>query len=220
MKTVVYIHSYPGGAATLALLWDGFKNLGLPLVGVNCVGEPTAWPEPIPTIEAGYNAYANVDNYNLPSRLVLTLKHFLTTDYERALVVEYDTLFTGPMPDYPSGFTAQFAGGRLPNSEASTFWHTPWISDRAAAETIVRVGTELMMDGTVGRGPLGLHGSPDVFLGLIKDRSGMEFNDSGTFSRNTIDNPADVAEARKAIAAGVWMLHGVKTQAQRDAMLT
>lgn len=219
MKDVCYIHSYPGCATTLAMLWPGFRLMSIPLIGVECVGEPTRWPEPIKTIEAGINAYANVDNYNLPSRLVLTLKHFLTTEYDRCLIAEYDSLILGPMPDYPSGFTTHLAGGRLPGSEASHFYHSPWISDRDAAADIIRVGMELMMDGTVGRGPQGTHGAPDVFLGLIADRCGMKFNESGTVSYNTIESPEQIAVARKSIAEGCWFLHGVKTRQQMEAIL-
>jgi hypothetical protein len=219
MKTVAYIHAYPGATATLAMLWSGFKKLGADLIGVDCVGEPCVWPEPIPRIEAGINAYATEDAYNLPSRLVLTFRHFLTTDYERCAIFEYDTLITGAIPEYPPGFTAHRAGGRLTGSEASEFWHTPWICDRSTAIELCLHGMELMLDGTVGRGPRGVHGSPDMFLGLIADKTGMKFHESGTFSRNTINSPEDIAEARKAIAGGTWMLHGVKTREQLDAIL-
>lgn len=220
MNTVCYVHAYPGAASILAMLWGGFRQLGLPLIGVDCLGEPCVWPESIPTIEAGYNAYANVDHYNLPSRLVLTLRHFLTTDYERALVVEYDTLFNGHMSDYPKGFVSHRAGGRLGGSEASQFFHTPWIFDRPSAATVIDAGMALMLDGTVGRGPVGVHGSPDMFLGLIIDRTGMEWSESGTFSRNTIDSPDDLALAREAYQAGCWMFHGVKTRAQLESITT
>lgn len=214
MKSVAYIHSYPGAAPVIEMLWSGYKKLGIPLIGVDCEGEPTEWPEPIPTIEAGHNAYFNTDAYNLPSRLVLTLKHFLTTESDRALVMEYDTLISGTIPNYPAGFVGQMAGGILPGSKASCFWHTPWIFDREAAATAIRDGMEIMASGIVGRYP---HGSPDVFLGLITDR-GMKATDSGTFSRNTIDQPQDIALARKAYSDGCWFIHGVKTRVQLEAI--
>lgn len=215
---IAYIHSYPGAAAALAMLWPGFKKLELSLIGVECDGEPTVWPEPIPTIDAGINAYATADPYNLPSRLVLTLKHFLTTEFERCIVMEYDTLILGPIPDYPSGFVAKHFLGVIPGSEATQFFHTPWLFDRESAETVIRVGMELMMDGTVGRGGW-IHGSPDMFLGLIVDRSGMKFTDSGTFTKNTIHSPEDITLARQAVADGVWFLHGVKSREVLDAIL-
>ncbi len=214
MMTVCFIHSYPGAASTLALLWSGFKKLGLPLIGVDCVGDPCIWPEPIETIEAGINAYATQDAYNLPARLILTLKHFLTTDYERCLVVEYDSLILKPMPDYPPGFVAHRAGGKHPGSEATQFFHTPWIFDRPAAKACARVGMEILSDGTILRGGHGVHASPDMFLGLIMDRCGLPWTESGTFSRNTVDSPDQAAAAREAIAAGTWFVHGIKTREQ------
>ncbi len=218
MNTVAYIHSYPGAASTLAMLWPGFKLLGLPLIGVDCEDEPTVWPEPIPVIAVGINAYATEDPHNLPCRLVLTLKHFLSTEYEQCVVVEYDTLIVKPFPGYPPGFVAHRAGGKHPQSEASQFFHTPWIFDRAAAATCVLVGAEIIADGTLLRGGRGVHASPDMFLGLIVDRCGLPWTESGTFSRNTIDSPEHVDAAREAIARGTWMLHGIKNRAQLESV--
>lgn len=220
-KTVAYIHSYPGAAQTLRMLWSGFKKLGLPIIGVDCDGEPTSWPEPVETIVAGRNAYFTEDYCNLPSRLVLTMKHFLTTDYQRAVVMEYDTLITAPLPDWPLHpyrMIATYAGGKLPNSDASCFFHTPWVCDRSTAGVIVGVGTQIMTEGLCSQYP---HGSPDVFLGLIMDRVNARWEDIGpvTFSRNTIHSPEDIAAARVAREKGATFFHGVKHREVMEAIL-
>jgi hypothetical protein len=223
-KTVAYIHTYPGCAPILAMLWSGFKNLNLPIIGVDCVGEPTEYPEPVKTIEAGRNAYATDDPVNLPVRLILTLKHFLTTHYERCVIMEYDTLITGPLPDWPLHpyrMITKRAGGKHDSSEASQFFHTPWIFDRSSAGVVIGVGTQLVADPVMDRGGRGVHASPDMFLGLIMDRASFCWEDTGdtTFSRNTIDTPEQIAAARDAKARGCVFFHGVKTREQMEAIL-
>ncbi len=66
-----------------------------------------------------------------------------------------------------------------------------------------------------------IHGSPDMFLGLIVDRAQMRWEDigCGTFSRNTIHSPEDIALARKAIANGAWFIHGIKSREVLEAIL-
>ncbi len=219
MKTVCYIHSYPACAETLAMLWPGFKLLGIPLIGVDCVGDPTLWPEPIETIEAGINAYATEDRWNLPSRMMLTLRHFISTNYDRCLICEYDTLISGPMPEYPEGFVTHRAGGQLPGTKATQFFHSPWIFDRTSARLIMGIGMGLLRDGMeMASGPSYVHGSPDVFLGLIVDMTQMAWTESGTCSFNTIDSPDRISVARKAYQEGCWFIHGFKTRAQLEAV--
>jgi hypothetical protein len=178
----------------------------------------------VKTIEAGINAYATEDPLNLPSRLILTLKHFLTTDYERCVIMEYDTLITGPLPDWPLNprrMIAKRAGGKHDSSEASQFFHTPWIFDRSSTGVVTGVGTQLLSDPVMQRGGRGVHASPDMFLGLIMDRVPFQWEDTGdsTFSRNTIDSPDQIAEARDAKAKGCVFFHGVKTREQMEAIL-
>lgn len=214
MKAACFIHSYPGATETLRLLWPGFRLLGLPLIGVETIDGNHEWPEPIQTVKIGRNVHWLSDRRNLPRRLIGTLKYFLSTDYERACIVEYDSLICGPMPEYPPGLTCHATGGRLPSAECPSFHHTPWIVDRATAEALWYEGMKLIVDGTCDRGP---HGSPDVFLGLLIDRLKLPWNASGTFSANTIEGTF-VEPAREAYRAGCWFFHGVKTQEHIDSI--
>jgi len=213
MKTVLYIHSYPGAGPTLDLLWPGFKQLGLPMIGVETIDGEHHWPEQIDTIVIGINKNWRLDRRSLPSRLINTLGHFLHTDYQRCVVVEYDTFFNGKMPDYEGGLVLHRAGGQLPDSRATQFFHSPWIFDRKNAAQVIIHGSKLIEEGQCDTGS---HGSPDVFLGLVVEDLGLQWEESNTFSANTIEGPF-VEPARKAYREGCWMFHGVKNQQQLDS---
>jgi len=217
-RTVCYIHSYPAAADIISILWDGYQKLGLPIIGVDCEDKPTSWPQPIETIKAGVDIHWMENRKNLPKRLVQTLRHFLSTDYQRCVVMEYDTLILGPLPDWPlhpCRMIAKASGGPADGSEASQFFHTPWVFDRSSAGVVIGVGQKLIDDGTVERG---VHGSPDVFLGLIVDAVNMRWEDSGTFSVNSLDLPENVIAAQEAHRNGCVFFHGVKDDLQKRAV--
>lgn len=215
--TVCLIHSYPGATNTLHLLWDGFRSLGWDLVGVETIDGDCCWPEKIRTVKIGRNVHWLKDRRSLPIRLVNSLAWFLTTDYDRCMVVEYDTHIIGPLPKWPAGLVCNHVGGQLPNSDAKHLLATPWYVDRETAAKIVETGTTLIRDGVCEKGP---HGSPDVFLSLIVERAGIPFTHSGTYSANTIEGEPYVSEARKAFARGCRLFHGVKTKAQLESFTT
>lgn len=207
MSTVAYIHSYPGASPALDLLWAGFKINDWTLIGVDCIGEPCEWPEPIRTIQMGRNILWTKEPRNLPRRLLGTLAHFIFTGEDQCVIVEYDTAIFGKMPQYPKGFTAHLAGGQLPDSDSKHFYHTPWIFDQKTAIEFFQAGETILQEGLCDKG---CHGSPDVFLALICERLGVIPNESGTFSANTVEG-VFVEPARQAYLDGCWMIHGVKT---------
>lgn len=214
MSTLLMIHSYPGAGPTLDLLWPGFKRLGLPMVGVETIDGEHHWPEPIPTIAIGINKHWTMDRRSLPSRLVNTLGYFLSTDYQRGLVCEYDTFFAGPIPEFKGGLVLNRAGSQLPDTRATSFFHTPWVFDRATAARVIPHGASLIANGECDSGP---NGSPDVFMGLIVDDLRLEWEDAKAFSANTIENEF-IEPARRAYKAGCWFFHGVKTKTHLDSI--
>lgn len=214
MKTLCLIHSFPGATNTLLLLWSGFKSLGWDLVGVETIDGDHFWPEPIPTIKIGRNVHWLKDRRSLPIRLVNSFRYFLSTDYDRCMVVEYDTFIRGPLPEWPAGLVCNHVGGKLPDSDAKHLLATPWYCDRETAAKIVEHGTALITEGACDRGP---HGSPDVFLSLVVDRAGISFTHSKTFTANTIEGSPYVESAREAFRNGCLLFHGVKTRAQLES---
>lgn len=214
MSTVAYIHSYPGATETLKLLWPGFKLLGWPLIGVETVDGEHEWPEPVKTITIGINKPWHMDKRSLPTRLINTLGHFLAGDHKRCCILEYDTLILGPLMFDGKGLVTHLAGGQLPEAECRQFFHTPWVFERPTAAKVIVKGTELIYNGTCDRGP---HGSPDVFMGLVIEQLGLPWEESGTFSANTIEGPF-VEPARAAYRAGCKLFHGVKTREQMESI--
>jgi hypothetical protein len=216
MNTVVYIHSYPGATDTLRMLWPGFKLLGWPLAGVETTDGVCKWPEPIRTIKAGRNAYFTQDRRNLPERLLATFDDFLASEYEYAVILEYDTLILGPMDPPQPGFTAHIGGYQAAGSDAPYFLYTPWIADRNTAQWMTFEGRRVIAEGVCDRG---CNGAPDQFIGIILDRLGIQFRESGTFSANTIDTTQIADAANKAYREGCNFFHGVKREEHRRAVL-
>lgn len=217
MKTLCLIHSYPGATNTLLLLWPGFKSLGWDLVGVETIDGDHFWPEPIPTIKIGRNVHWQKDRRSLPIRMVNSFAYFLTTDYDRCMIVEYDTHIIGPLPEWPAGLVTNHIGGQMDGCDAKHLFHTPWYCDRETAAKIVEYGTALIREGACEKGH---HGSPDVFLSLVVERGGIKFSHSDTFSANTISGSPYVENAREAFKNGCRLFHGVKTRAQLESFTT
>lgn len=209
MSVLLAIHSFPGAMNTLLMpeIWAGFKSTGWDILGVETVEGNHFWPEPVPTIKVGSNVFWMHNKLNLPMRFLGTIYHFLNhTPNDHLCIVEYDTYICGKFYEPCDGLTTHLAGGQLPDSKSTRFFHTPWIMDRETAKKILKQGTILIMEGEHAHG---CHGSPDVFLGLIVDRLELPFNESNTFSVNTIEAYAAPA-ANEAYKNGCKFFHGVK----------
>ena len=221
MTTVTYICSHPEAAPIIRMLWRGYLRLGTPIVKVDC-DKPTEWPDEMAAcrrIVRGQVVYHFADPTNLPLRLTAIWEDFLASEFERAVIIECDTLVAGPVPDYPEGFASMLAGNWIyPSGLVNPFFHTPWIFNRQRAEEFLLAGRSLLADGTVARDKL--LGSPDFFIGRIFDILQIGWSETFpmTFSRNTVETAADAEIARNTLAAGGWMVHGVKTQDQLQAI--
>lgn len=215
MKTVCLIHGYPGATNTLLLLWSGFKSLGWDLVGVETIDGEHFWPESIPTVKIGRNVHWLQDRRSLPMRLVNSFAWFLTTDYERCMIAEYDTYIRGPLPEWPAGLVCNHVGGQMDGSDALYLLATPWCADRETAAKIVEHGTALINEGVCEKS---VHGSPDVFLSLVVQRAGIKFTHADwSYTANTIEGEPYVSNARNAYQRGALFFHGVKTRAQLES---
>lgn len=214
MRVLCLIHSYPGATNALMLLWAGFKSLGWDLVGVETIDGDHFWPEPIQTIKIGRNVHWLNDRCSLPTRMVNSFRYFLTTDYDRCMVCEYDSYIIGPLPKWPAGLVCNHVGGQLPDSDAKALLASPWYADRETAAKIVEAGTSLIREGVCERGP---HGSPDVFLALVCERAGIPWTHSDTYAANTIEGEPYVSQAREAFKRGCRFFHGVKDRAQLES---
>lgn len=214
--SLVGIFSYAGANATVGRHWPYFQKAGVPLWGIGRINTSCYWPNGVfHTTDIGMDSY--VDGHNLCSRLVKALTCFLEDhyfhDYNDVCLIEYDSIFTGPLPEHPGGLATCIAGGNSPGFKGTRFFHTPWWADRPTAATIVEEGRKMLAEGDIE------HGFPDRFLGRLVDRRPeIKVSETNTFSVNTIDRPEYVAQARAAIERGIWYAHGVKTPDQLKAV--
>lgn len=219
MKTALIIQSYAGANAIVARHWPFYKRSGFELFGVGRTNTRCEWPGPIPTKDIGEDSYINGDN--LPRRLVDTLRWATDDktfdDFTHFMVIEYDTVFLRQPPhDTELQVAAHRAGPNIPPMKSNSFYHNPWWFSRERAIQFALKGDLLL-----SRGENEL-GHPDFFFGFVFQELGMEVKHlEGTFSRNSLDIPSDRILARDRIRAGeLWAVHGVKTQAQLEEILS
>ncbi len=173
-------------------------------VGVQTNRGDCKWPS-ADTVVIGGDSY--VAGNHLPNRLIRTLEYAVNQGADEILVAEYDTLFFKPLPSFPAGFVLNVTGGSMPGYRCSRFYHGPWCMDAATAKATISLGDKLLSEG-INEG-----GSPDTFLGYLTDLLNIPVHEGvfKNYSRNSLDQPAQLAEARQAYRDGANCLHGCKT---------
>jgi hypothetical protein len=208
---VLMVHTYPGANETVKRHYPFYEKAGFDKIfGVTTEGGGCYWPTPR-TVELGRNAY--VGGPELSRRLVSTLESALFFGADEVCVIEYDVLFFKPIPSAPKhGIAMVRTGGGSPGFKSSNFYHVPWLMNAATARLVISVGKRLLAAGDFEQG------SPDRFIGLIVDCSGLPVHEDvfTRYTRNTIASPEELAEARAAYLGGVHAMHGIKTKEQLD----
>lgn len=215
MKLALAIHTFPGANDTVRRHWPNFLGAGadqILIIGTTDGGCET----PKGATQEFIGANLHIVGNHLPLRLLHTFQRLSETKNDWFCIAEYDILFFKKVPrNLPEGLTAHLAGGKPFNCHCNSFYHGPWLCDRETAETIVKVGYELISEKTVDP-------SPDCFLGQIVERANIPVHTNilKSYSRNTIHPPPHpwADEARAAVDAGAVAVHGVKDQAVFDAL--
>ncbi len=219
--TLLVIHSHGKAKRMVWELWPWFIGTGFDILGVHAEDEPHQWPEGVEGVAIGKGGRQLPHPY-LCHRLVDTFRHLLLQKYDKYkdfLVTEYDTMFLRVPPQHPGGLFSCKAGGPYPGFKCQQFFHPPWWADRDTAHKIVDTGLKLLADCETE------HGSTDMFLGLIVDRAGIKWTDTGTW---TCQNSGDGSDLDVRLASDLsvfmkqhqpWCLHGVKTVSNRDLIL-
>jgi len=138
-------------------------------------------------------------------------------NYDTIAVVEGDSIVLRPIPDaQPSGIDCfLYDTNGDPQWKAKHYVHWPWLMSGATAYLVGR-GLQAMVEaGDIERG------FPDRMLGLCAERLDIELRHRPdlTYSRNRVDAPEYIQQARTAIASGAVFVHGLKTQLDIDAIL-
>lgn len=237
VKTVnllLAIHSWSGANEILARHWPYFQNAGASsIVGIGTDGSHRSYPEPTLAkcvFPKGVDDIAIIgdDAYmagnNLVRRLMETMDWMLGQPpywpaEDRFAIVEYDTIFLRPVPEF-TGTAAYQAGGPTWGSKAATgFYHNPWLFDRDDGTRLVQQLGHILAEGHCKYGTP--ESSPDVAFAWACERAGIEVQQLlKEYSQNTLDLPHFLDEAREAVRAGAHCIHGVKTAEQLDYILS
>lgn len=140
---------------------------------------------------------------NLPRRTIDVLAHFLTTDHNRLVLIEYDcVIFAQPMLE------REFSGTMF-----EEFIHSPWCFDRETARKFVRVGHTLLQHKAI------TGGWPDRHMRLMFDLLRPTVDTNHNYSKNNLDQDWMIHEARAAVCNGAFAIHGVKSKEQFEALM-
>lgn len=218
MKTALFIHSYAAANEMVARHWPYWKRSGWDIFGVGRIGGKCQWPEPVPSRDIGIDEYINGDN--LPCRLLLTYEWFVKDarfkDYTHACIVEPDTIFLKPAPVMEVAVAAHLSGFRQEGYQAAHFYHCPWWLDRVHALAFIPQACQLIEQGQIERG------TPDYFFAWVWETLNIPvYNLPGTFSQNALDLDVPRILCRDLIRQDqLWFVHGVKTEAQLQEILS
>jgi hypothetical protein len=208
------IHGYPGANEAVQRHWPYFEQSGATrIVGIGTLGGGCEFP--CESVEIGENAYMKIrgSDDHLCRRLLDTVKWCLKQPEDKFAIIEYDTLPLSRMPEW-KGISACLTGGRVNGSIATQFFHNPWLFDRASGETLVRALEKVLPESASYP-----NNSPDLFFGLACERANITVGcNFRLFTRNRLDDPEDLALACKMAREGVHFIHGVKTEAQFNAI--
>ena len=218
--TVLTIDTYEAISDFLPLMWPHYEKSGADVVGIERTNRATRWPKEVPHFAVGEDTFtcwaAKQDDPYLCNRWLGVIELFLThpyfAKYDDLCLFEWDALFVKPLPklDPAIGLCLTKAGGPMAGFKAPIFFHLPWWMDRKRAELILAKGRDMVAKGDIE------HGSVDVFLGLLVHQLGLKWYSIPFYSRNRLDHPTRLAEAKAAIKEGAYGVHGVRDKAMLD----
>lgn len=217
-QLLLAVHSYPGANAAVARHFPYYEKAGADqILGIGTEGGGCVWPAVIPTADIGTNRYMDGKSDHLCRRFIATIEECFANgmEWDHLCIIEYDALFFHALPrDMPAGITAHRAGGTPPGCTCTSFFHCPWVMDRDTARRIISAGKQMIAERDIELG------SPDCFLGKMIDRFNLPITDCPfpVYSRNSLDIPEHLEEAKRAVRDGAVMVHGVKNVAMLAAL--
>lgn len=187
--------------------WPSWQKHFKDIVFVTTVDSNCWVPEGVDQWQIGRDYYPDRDNPddNLPRRTISVLEWFLKrrqADSDRLVLIEYDVVIFDT-PTLKHEFSATMF---------DEFVHPPWAFSRKCAQKFCQTGTTLLRHKIISGG------WPDRHLRLINDLVQPTTDLSINYSKNTLDQPWMIEEARSRIKMGCWAIHGCKTQEQFDAL--
>ncbi len=184
--------------------WPSWREHFENIVFVTPIDSKCWVPEGVQEWKAGRDYYLDRDrpDDNLPRRTIETLDKCLMTKHDYFVIAEYDCLF----------FSTPKPHGKFFGTMFNEFIHPPWGMNRNDAARFVRAGRALLQNNLISGG------WPDRHMRALYDLVSPESIDVENYSKNTLDHPWMIEEARMAIERGAFSIHGVKTQDQFNAL--
>ncbi len=211
---ILLIHTHGSVNDTVARHFPYYLRAGCDrTVGVQTTKGDCRWPS-ADSVVIGGDSY--VAGNHLPNRLLRTLEYAVNQGATEILVAEYDTVFFKPFPALPAGFSLNVTGGSMAGYRCSRFFHGPWCMDAETAKETIETGDRLLAEG-INEG-----GSPDTFLGYITDLLKLPVHEGvfKNYSRNSLDQPTHLQEARQAYRDGAVCIHGIKLESELSFILS
>lgn len=216
MKLLLAIQSHEKANTMVARHCPYYLNAGADEIhGIGTTNGNCIWPDGVASFKIGEEGYTHGDR--LPRRIIDTIGHCLSTDCSHFCIIESDAIFLKKIPHW-EGMAGHLTGGRLRDSHPSFFMHCPWFMDRPTAERLVEIGRPMLNEVVIGR----VEENTDFFLAWVTERAGIvvNFNFMKQYTQNSLNVPHQLEEAKQAIANGVEIIHGVKTQDQLDYLFS
>lgn len=217
MRTLLIILSYARASDMVARHWPYFLRADADIMGVGREDTHCRFPPERLVWQANIGKDSYVNGSNLIELHVKALEVALTLthdeqSYTHFALVEPDSIFLKPLPLHVGGLMATLGGYKSPGFHGNAFFHGPWYVDRETAKKVVAGGQAMLRVGLIE------NGFPDRWWGLWRELYDIRFTPLHTYSRNRIDNPQFVIEARRAIKEGYCYVHGIKTAEELKAV--
>lgn len=213
MSLLLAIHSYPGANHRIDAHFPYYEKAGADMIiGIGTEGGLCKWPAGVEHVEIGHDEYINAGH--LPKRLIDTMRFMLCLDFDRFCIIEWDCLFFKPLPVL-NGIAAFHAGNRSDGMRTEKYFHTPWCFDIESGTKFLAKADELLPQVS------GHEASPDVFFGWVCQEAVLLVDQPWIgFTRNTIESAEDAERAREAYRDGAMAIHGIKSRATLDYILS
>lgn len=204
MKSLLVVFAYAGMDEMIERHWPTWEKSGCDIL--------LCFPVDAPCKRGGL-AFDTSCHYGAPlmRRTFAAFKHVLQLGYDTYYFIEADSVCIGEAPQRLLYGVQCFAWNNSdPQFKAKRYLHWPWGMNRKTLTQLEAVCKYYP--------PSAEQGFPDRLLGLICEENEIPtmHRPDLAYSRNRLDTPEYVAQAREAIKNGAKFIHGVKTQQDLD----
>ncbi len=222
MKCLVGIQGHAGNQEAIECNGRHWLNGDQDLVGLNGEDSPATWPNFVvgvitsPIREGKWLGYGFRPTLLIDS--IMALRNAAHAGkYDSILWTEADAIFLNSIPQFNrAAFNCTIAGYCPPewNCGTGAFLHPPFLMSLDVADQWCAVAGSIELEQG--------NGTPDVIAAMICKKAGIPILQlDRTYSCNGLDMrlATKMKEARVAMRAGAWHIHGIKRKDHQDYIL-